>query len=113
MTDARNLTGRVHFQKRTGGPDGYGNEVTGPWTTQFSRRVHFVYAGGGEAVVAARLEGKAVMKMRVRQSVEARTITESWRAVDARTGVEWAIRVVDSVADRRWVFLEIERGVAA
>lgn len=93
-------------------PVDYGNTVSA-FREQFKRRAAFVYAGGSESVVAARLEGKGVLKVRVRSDGATRIIQADWRMRDTRTGTIYAIRDVDSVTDRQWVYLVVERGIAA
>jgi len=113
MAGAGDLRHRVIFDARGAGDDGYGNEVT-DWQEQFSRRAAFIYAGGGESVMAARLEGRGVMKVRLRSCQATRTIRQDWRMRDARDDdAVYAIREVDAMTDRQWVYLVVERGVAA
>lgn len=112
MAGAGDLRHRVAFDRRVETSDGYGN-YEGDWAEQFSRRAAFIYAGGGESVTAARLEGRGVMKVRVRSCMLTRTIEQDWRMRDARSGAEYAIREVDAVTDRQWVYLVVERGVAS
>lgn len=113
MTGAGDLVHRVAFDLREPASDGMGNTVAGVWTEQFQRRAAFIYAGGGEAVTAARLEGRGVMKVRVRSDSQTRTILQSWQMRDARRGDVYAIREIDAVTDRQWVYLTVERGVAS
>jgi hypothetical protein len=112
MPGAGDLDHRVAFDKRATADDGMGNR-RGGWQEQFSRSAAFVYAGGGESVMAARLEGRGVMKVRLRSDSATRTIGSDWRMRDARLGTEYAIREVDAVTDRAWVWLVVERGVAS
>jgi hypothetical protein len=116
---AGDLTHRVAFDKRPAqADDGYGNTL-GPFTEQFQRAAAFVYAGGGETVMAARLEGRGVMKVRVRSDSQTRLIAQDWRIRDVRSNADaakqtvYAIKEVDAVTDRFWVYLMVERGVAA
>lgn len=105
------LFGKAEFDSPAHSSDGYGGAQDG-WKHEFSCRAAFVYAGGGEAAQAARMEGRGVMKVRVRSASATRRITQDWRLRDARTGDVYNIREADSVTDRFWVYLVIERGVA-
>lgn len=121
MPGAGDLRHRVAFDMRAVVDDGAGNE-RGAWQEQFSRRAAFTYAGGGESVMAARLEGRGVMKVRVRSCSQTRAIRQDWRMRDTRTGAfingEWtgtvyAIKEVDAETDRQWVYIVAELGVVA
>lgn len=93
--------------------DAYGNPV-GEWRRRHSCRAVFLYAGGGEAVQAARLEGRGVYKCRIRSCHAARSIAQDWRLIDLRRDdAIYNIREVDAITDPAWVYLVIERGVAA
>ncbi len=70
------LNERVHCQVRSAVDDGLGNTVTGDFATQFTVAAGFKYAGGGEAVQAARLEGRTIIKVLLRSSSQTRQITE-------------------------------------
>jgi Phage head-tail joining protein len=115
------LRHRVAFDRRKQVDDGYGN-TEGDFVEQFMRRAQFIYAGGGESVMAARLEGRGVVKVRVWSCAQTRTISQDWQMRDARsgafvdgvwTGTTYAITEVDAVTDPQWVYLVVERGVAS
>ncbi|MCP8894295.1 head-tail adaptor protein [Shinella daejeonensis] len=121
MAGAGDLRYRVAFDRRDRVKDDAGNHQR-QFVEQFQRRAAFIYAGGGEAVMAARLEGRGVLKVRVRSCSLTRTITQDWQMRDARsgefvndvwTGTTYAIREVDALTDRQWVYLVVERGVAS
>ncbi|ADO43120.1 phage head completion protein [Ketogulonicigenium vulgare] len=113
MSTAGKLIERVQFES----PD----MRTGIWTHEYECRAEFIYARGGEAVYAARLEGRSVFKIKIRQCAAAREILQSWRMIDMRratyegdvpqTGV-YNIREVDPISDRAWIYLLVEAGVA-
>ena len=111
MPGAGDLRHRVAFERREKISDGAGN-TQGQFVEQFQRRAAFLYAGGGESVMAARLEGRGVLKVRVRACAQTRLVTQDWQMRDARAGVAYAIREVDGVTDRQWVYLVVERGIA-
>ncbi|WP_417701941.1 head-tail adaptor protein [Pseudophaeobacter sp.] len=113
------LREKVAFDQRNGVPDGSGGEVMA-WVLGYSCHAEFIYSRGSEAVDAARLEGRSVFKIRIRQSAGARLIETDWRMRDLRrgpqtgplSGEEYNIREVDAITDRKWVFLVVESGVA-
>lgn len=53
------------------------------------------------------------MKVKLRSSSESRSIEQHWRMRDARRGAIYQVKEVDAVTDRAWVYLVVERGVAA
>jgi len=121
MPGAGDLRHRVAFDRREKADDGAGNTQR-KFVEQFQRRAAFIYAGGGEAVMAARLEGRGILKVRVRSCLQTRTITQDWQMRDVRTGdfvngvwtgATYAIKEVDAATDRMWVYLVVERGVAS
>lgn len=111
MTTAGDLNESVRFDVPTAVSDGYGNTTDG-WTPAYTCRAQFIYASGGEAVQAARLEGRSVFKVRIRQCAAARALTQSHRLVDLRRGTVYNIREVDAITDRAWIYLLVETGVA-
>jgi len=112
MAGAGDLRHRVAFDRREREKDDSGNWVQ-KFIEQFQRRAAFIYAGGGETVMAARLEGRGVLKVRIRSCQATRTITQDWQMRDTRLGTVYAIKEVDAVTDRQWVYLVVERGVAS
>jgi hypothetical protein len=94
---AQELRHRVAFDKRIEIDDGAGN-TRGEFQEQF--------------VVSDRLEGRNLLGVYLRSSSQTRQITNDWRMRDARTGDVYAVKIVDAVTDRRWVYLEAQTGVA-
>lgn len=93
----------------TPGPGG----VTSPgWEERHACRAQFIYSRGSEVVEAARLEGRPIFKIRIRSCAAARSVTTDWRMRDTRRGTEYAIREVDAITDRRWVYVVVEGGKA-
>lgn len=111
MVGAGQLHHRLIFQKREDGDDGHGNTVAG-WRDQFRRPASFDYDRGNQTVMAARLEGRSIIRAAVRKDSSTRTITTDWRCRDARDGTVYAVIDVDAVTDRDFVWLRIESGVA-
>jgi head-tail adaptor len=102
----------MRFEQPVGGSDGAGGIYTG-WETRFTVWAELFNAGGSEAVMAARLEGKSLVRVRLRASSQSRLIGTDWRMIDARSGEIWNIREVDPVTEARaFVLLRCERGVA-
>ena len=111
---AGTLKEAVAFDAPLISPDGYGGQNAGfglP-ANAYECRAEFIYSRGSEAVDAARLAGRAIYKVKIRQSIEARTIKTSWRMRDTHRGVDYNIREIDTITDRRWIYLIAETGVA-
>jgi len=84
MVASGQLRERVTFQARSVVDDGYGNEVSGPWTDQFTVNARITEAPGRETVTAQRLQGTNPVNVWVRWSSQTAGIKTEWRAVDAR-----------------------------
>jgi head-tail adaptor len=109
---AGELQHRVAFDERTTVDDGLGN-TEGAFAERFKAWAAFRPRGGSEAVVAARLEGRNLLGVYLRSTAETKQIKSDWRMRDVRTGDVYAVRIVDAVSDRYWVYLEAQTGVAA
>lgn len=111
MTAAGDLREAVAFDEpvQSAGPGGV---VTTVWTERYVCRAQSIYHRGSEVVEAARLEGRPIYKVRIRQCNAARRITTDWHMRDMRRGVKYAIREVDAVTDRAWVYVVVEGGRA-
>lgn len=93
MTRAGELRHRVGFFKRPEVSDGYGNnEGEFPDEPEFEVSAKVQARFGGEAVLAARLQGQQTVTITVRQSSLTERITTDWRAQDMREGTIWNIR---------------------
>jgi len=114
------LPEKVAFDQRNGVPDGAGGEVT-TWVFGYSCHAEFIYSRGSEVIDAARLEGRSIFKIRIRQCAAARSVQADWRMRDLRRGpqegdfpgIEYNIREVDAITDRRWIFLVVESGATS
>jgi SPP1 family predicted phage head-tail adaptor len=84
MPQAGQLKDRITFQARSNVSDDYGNEVTGPWTDQFTVSARVTASPGRETVTAQRLQGINPVDVWVRWSSQTAQIQTEWRAVDAR-----------------------------
>jgi hypothetical protein len=113
MVEAGLLNERFRFEKRSAIPagDGYGN-FEGGWVAQFTVWCRRQMLRGGENVMAARLTGRQPAVLTVYSSVQSRTITTDWRAVDSRSGAVWNIRSIERSEDRGCIDLLCEFGVA-
>ncbi|WP_320188920.1 head-tail adaptor protein (plasmid) [Agrobacterium rosae] len=112
MINSGDLKERVALDKREPTNDGAGNYQS-DFVEQFNRRASFVYAGGSEAVMAERLEGRSVFKVRLRKCDQTKLITSGWQLRDTRRGTVYAIREVDAVTHPLCVFLTVMSGVAS
>lgn len=96
----------VAFQVRSEADDGYGNPVTGDFTTQFHEPCRLQPLKGGEPVLAARLTKVQPYVLRVRSSARTRRVGVDWRAVNTRTGAIYNIKTVTNV-DERGAYLDM------
>ncbi len=112
QTGAGLLREKVAFDERIEVDDGFGN-MEGYFGEVFQTRASFTFLRGGEAVIAARLEGKQPVVVRVRESSETRRIQPDWSIRDLRTGESYAVRSVAPTPDRQWIDVAAEGGVAA
>lgn len=112
---AGDLRDSVRFQSRDVVDDGFGNMVPGgEFLDRFRRSVNLRPRLGGEAVSAARLEGRQPFILTVRRGGETLQVTPAWRIVDARNSDRvFAIvsPLVDPDGTRAWLeMLVIEGG---
>jgi head-tail adaptor len=85
QTGAGLLEQRVAFDKREEHEDPYGNMVA-DWVEQFQARAAFIFLRGSETVMAARLESREPMLVRIRNSANARLIGTDWQLRDLHGG---------------------------
>ena len=112
MTTAGDLKHRITFAKRDVTDDGMGNEVA-EWTDQFTVQASLQARFGGESILAARLGGVQTYLIVVRQSEQTRQIGVDWRATDARSRLELAIKtIVDPLDDHAYFEMLCQSGVA-
>ncbi len=102
---AGELRERVTFGKRPSTDDGYGNEE-GSWQDQFTVAARIQPLKGGEGVQAARLAGTQPVIIRVRWSADTVLIAPAWRAVDARSSIQYQIKSIMN-ADEKKKYLDI------
>lgn len=108
---AGTLFERIAFDERQPADDGYGNTIA-DWQEQFIYHTELVPLRGGEAVMAAQLEGRAMLMLQVRRSDQTERITTFWRARNVRSGDQYNIRQVTQTPDRSRIDLLCEYGVA-
>ncbi len=111
QTSAGDLRERVTFSSEEAGSDDAGGTVTG-FVDRFTVWAQYTHLRGGEAVLAARLEGRHSQIIRIRASTQTRQITTDWRATDARTGQVFNIRDVTPMPDRMWIDILVQSGAA-
>jgi head-tail adaptor len=113
MNPAR-LKDRLRFERRAAIEDAGDGVVEGTWEAQFTRSAEIVMAAGGEAVIAAGLQGRQAATVRVRFDSSTAAIAPDWRAVDVRDeSMVYAIKAaVDMDRRRTWITLAVEAGVA-
>lgn len=103
---------RVAFDKREEVEDEYGNMVAG-WTEQFQTRAHFEFLHGSETVMAARLESREPMLVRIRMSADAKLIENEWQMRDLGDEAKpYNVRDVTWDNSRAVIDLVVEGGVA-
>lgn len=122
MSGAGDLTSRLAFDSQAGVDDGLGGKTVA-WSEQFQRSAKIIYQSGNEAVQAARLAGRSIYKVKLRNDSGTRQISTNWRARDVRHGLpsgvsgdvlpgaRYNIKEVDALTDRTWVWLVIEGDV--
>ena len=124
-SDPGRLNERVAFDARDQADDGEGN-VEGEFVERFERLAGFTFLRGTETVIAARLEGRQPIVVRVRACSQTRQIDAGWRMRDLRNG-EWlgsgsdaywsgpvyAVRSVIPTEDRQFIDVAVESGVPA
>lgn len=109
---AGELRERVRFERRVTVSDGYGNEQ-GDWIQELTVAARIQPLRGSESVMAARLQGVQPVLIVVRASSASRAIKTDWRAVDARSGVAYAIKTATLREGGDYIDLLCEAGVAA
>jgi len=110
---AGEMIDRYGFESRAAVDDGYGNIVAGAWEERFEQRAETIFLKGNEQVIAANLEGRQPVMLRVRTSSDSRQITPDWRAHDKRRNIYFAIRATAVTPDRDFIEITAEQGVAA
>jgi head-tail adaptor len=113
---AGRLRQRLVFRSRVLVEDGMGNSHA-DFVDRFEEPAELIVAGlGSEAVVAARLEGRQPVVIRVRYNSRTVQVQDDWVAVDARNrGIVYVLRAppVDRIQDRRWLEMPATLGGTA
>ncbi|NTS30671.1 head-tail adaptor protein [Phyllobacterium sp. BT25] len=102
---------KVAFDQRQDADDGFGNTVS-TWVEKFQCRAGYRHLRGGEAVIAARLEGKHIQVVTVRASTATKGVTTDYRIRDLRSGETFNIRDITPNLDRQFIDFLVESGVA-
>lgn len=111
------LRERVRFdalvEENPDSPIDYGNTES-TWAPQFERRANYTHLRGGEAVQAARLEGRHIQVVTVRSDSATRIVSADWRVVDLKTGDIFNVRDVTPTrgAENQFIDFLCEKGVA-
>ncbi|MDX3806306.1 phage head closure protein [Bosea thiooxidans] len=105
MSTAGDLRSSVHLQVQTEVTDEYGNVTGNDWVTQLTTPARIRILKGSETVMAGRLQGTQTAVITVRHQPLMDTVTNAWRAVDARRGTTFNIRSV--TPDERGAFVDI------
>ncbi|WP_210245267.1 phage head completion protein [Martelella alba] len=93
---------------------GPGGVISPGWQQGHACRAQMIYQRGSETVEAARLEGRAIFKVKLRSCLAARKITTDWRMRDLhRDNAEYAVVEVDAITDPFWIYVVVESGRAA
>ena len=111
MTHPGQLRESIELSAYEGFEDEYGNTVGG-WVVKATVPARVVGLKGQEAVVAGRLQGIQPYIITIRNAGPAAGVTTDWKATNARTGVEYAIRSL--ITDERGDYVDLltEIGVA-
>ena len=104
----------VTFQRRAWGSDGAGNTVAAFDTASpictVSARLRPI--NGREEVLAQKLQGTLSFELLVRYCNATASVTDSCRAVNARTGDTYNIRTIQNPDERSaWLSMIVTRGV--
>ena len=104
---------RMRFEARVNIVDDMGTSV-GHFEPRFERFCQLQLLRGTENVISARLGGVQPALIFVRYDSETIQINADWRAVDVRSGKEYAIRnIEDMERQKHFLTLIVESGVAA
>jgi head-tail adaptor len=110
MNGAGKLFDKIAFDAPVSTSNGYGG-VTKGWEEAAQVRANIKFLRGGEAVQAARLQGKQPVVFTVRTSVTLGLADPSWRIRDLRTSIVYNIRSIIRSEDRQWLEITAESGV--
>ena len=109
------LRERLHFQRRADGNDGMGGTIpgAGAFATAFTVSAGLRPRTGGEAVTAARLDGRQPFVVTVRWSQQMLNVTTAWQLADARNDNR-VLNIISPPADpdgrRQWLEFLAEEG---
>ena len=97
----------VAFDAPSGTADAFGGKSVS-WSQVYATRAQFIFQSGDEAVQAARLAGRQILKVKIRSCSDARSITTDHRMRDTRRGDVYNIVNVDAITDRANVWMQVE-----
>jgi head-tail adaptor len=107
---------RLTFAERDTVEDEYGN-IGLTWIDRFTVSGNITAKVGGEAVDAARLQGRQPVILTVRRSTDTRQVTTDWKATEVESGTEFNIRTsvdpfIGTSQHGLWFEMIAETGVA-
>jgi head-tail adaptor len=108
---AGDLRHRVAFDLRSTIENADGNTL-GDWEEQFRTAAGYIHLRGGEAVLAARLQGQHSQVIFTRAFSATREVTAEYRIRDARTGIAYNIRDIVETENRKWMEFTVQSGGA-
>lgn len=111
---AGDLRHAVRFERRSGTPDGYGNDQ-GDWTPLIARRAASLQpTRGGELVIAQRLQGESSWDLWVRYDSATRGVMAGDQVVDLHDDTRiFAVRFAQDMTGRKiWLLMQLTLGEA-
>lgn len=102
---------QVRFESPTTTTDEYRRSISG-WTEEFTTKADYRRLRGSEAAIGARLQGKQLTVLTIRNSTKAREIKPTWRAVNTRTGETFNVYTNIETDDRQFREITAESGVS-
>ncbi len=95
-----NLNESLRLDQRS--TDGNG-DADGPFVEVATMAAEILPLGGGQAVMDQRLQGKQPYSITVRSTSVTRQVDNSWRLVNARSGVVYFVTAANQSQDRIWM----------
>ena len=111
MAQSGDLDRRIKFSAPVALQDGYGGQVRGAPSVQFTVWGKIRYLRGSEAVLQSRLQSRQPIVMTVRKGSVTSPITPEWIAYDERDKVTYNIRTIVPTDDNAFYELTCESGV--
>lgn len=106
------LKDRIRIERRRDVVDDGSGNVVGPWEFVANERATIVETIGAESVLAAKLQGHALVYVNIRSSQMAREITTDFRVIDKQTCRTFNVRSAGPDRNSEYIRLLCEYGVA-